>query len=82
MNYLLKKKKLETPRRIWENVFSLILYVYFNLVSFIFALTELACQPIFEKNLIQFKLSLRDVFQCGLTKVTNQGTVSAQNVFA
>uniref|UniRef100_A0A2S2QN22 ZP domain-containing protein n=1 Tax=Sipha flava TaxID=143950 RepID=A0A2S2QN22_9HEMI len=35
---------------------------------------ELACQPIFEKNLIQFKLSLRDVFQCGLTKVTNQGT--------
>lgn len=37
--------------------------------------TELACQPVFEKDLIQFKLSLQDVFKCGLTRVTNQGTV-------
>lgn len=42
---------------------------------FCFFKTELACRPVFENNLIQFKVSLRDVYKCGLTKVTNQGTV-------
>lgn len=45
--------------------------IYLNQMKFY---PELACQPVFEKNLIQFKLSLQDVFKCGLTKVTNQGT--------
>ncbi|XP_050426872.1 uncharacterized protein LOC126837110 [Adelges cooleyi] len=33
-----------------------------------------ACKPTFDKDLISFKLSLKDVYQCGVTKVTNKAT--------
>ncbi|XP_050527233.1 uncharacterized protein LOC126897569 [Daktulosphaira vitifoliae] len=33
-----------------------------------------ACKPIFEEDLIKFRLSLEDFYQCGITKVTNKGT--------
>lgn len=50
--------------------------------TFVFSLyrTELACQPVYKNNLIQFKLSLVDVFKCGVTKVVNQGTVSSTTI--
>ncbi|VVC46170.1 Zona pellucida domain [Cinara cedri] len=46
-------------------------HIYLNQMKFY---PELACQPAYKKNHIQFKLSLLDVFKCGVTKVVNQGT--------
>lgn len=42
---------------------------------------DVRCQPVINGGLAEFKLSLKDFFECGVTRMVNKITVSFLNYF-